>query len=119
MHLLTLPCCIYLVKLACFFKSSITSFIILLDSSTAPPGLNHSDVADFINGRLQEADNDPTNPPHETVREYAYEGEGSIAGSLSSLGSTSDVDDQTWDHLGNWGPRFQKLAHMYSDGGED
>lgn len=49
------------------------------------------------------------------MREYAYEGGGSVAGSLSSLASTSDLADQNYDYLNDWGPRFSKLADLYGD----
>ena len=72
------------------------------------------DVGKFIDDRLNDADYDPNAPPHDSVREYAYEGAGSDAGSLSSLNSNDDTDDdQEFDYLDNWGPRFSKLANMY------
>ena len=78
-------------------------------------------MSDFIADRLWDADHDPTAPPHESVREYAYEGEGSTAGSLSSLegeGDTRGGEPGSWDYLNAWGPRFNRLAAMYS-GGDD
>ena len=65
---------------------------------------------------MDEADNDPNGPPHDSVREYAYEGGGSVAGSLSSLASTSDLADHNYDYLNDWGPRFTKLADLYGEG---
>lgn len=55
---------------------------------------------------------------HKTVddlRNYAYEGCGSTAGSLSSLASLGRADDelQDFDYLNRWGPQFQKLANLY------
>ncbi|XP_055086073.1 cadherin-7-like [Periophthalmus magnuspinnatus] len=41
----------------------------------------------FILDRLEEADQDPHVPPYDRVRIYAFEGEGSPTGSLSSLDS--------------------------------
>ena len=82
---------------------------------SAPPGAQ-PDVGDFINRRLEDADDDAGAPPHDSVREYAYEGGGSTAGSLSSLASTNSQNEQDWDHLNNWGPRFSKLADMYGGG---
>ncbi len=73
------------------------------------------DVGDFIHHRLTDADGDPTAPPHDSVREYAYEGGGSDAGSLSSLASSDDSDEQTYDYLNDWGPRFSKLKDMYGN----
>ena len=88
---------------------------------TGPTGNPNSDLSDFINDRLYDVDNDPTAPPHESVREYAYEGEGSTAGSLSSLGDSDEppgAEPPSWDYLNAWGPRFNRLAQMYS-GGDD
>ncbi|CAL4123185.1 unnamed protein product, partial [Meganyctiphanes norvegica] len=33
--------------------------------------------------------------------------------SLSSIGSGSSDEDQQFDHLNDWGPRFEKLASIY------
>lgn len=50
------------------------------------------------------------------LRNYAYEGCGSTAGSLSSLASIGKGEDETqdFDYLNRWGPRFQNLANLYS-----
>ncbi|XP_066290641.1 neural-cadherin-like [Branchiostoma lanceolatum] len=80
---------------------------------TLPQGDN-PDVADFIGARLHDADNDPTAPPHDSIQPYDYEGQGSTAGSLSSLTSASSEDDQDYEYLDNWGPQFRNLADMYS-----
>lgn len=52
-------------------------------------------------------------PPYDTALIYDYEGEGSLAGSLSSVASGGSDGDQDYDYLSDWGPRFQKLADMY------
>lgn len=80
-----------------------------------PPGA-HPDVGDFIRDHLEKADNDPNAPPFDDLRNYAYEGCGSTAGSLSSLASGMDDHEQDFDYLNGWGPRFQKLATMYGQG---
>ena len=77
------------------------------------------DVGDFINGRLNDADGDPTNCPGDEVKVYDYEGSGSDAGSLSSLNSTSSGGDQDFDYLNDWGPKFGRLADMYGADGDE
>lgn len=62
---------------------------------------------------LDVADNDPNMPPFDTALIYDYEGTGSLAGSLSSLASSTSDEDQDYDYLNDWGPRFKKLANMY------
>ena len=44
-------------------------------------------VENFIEEHKKRADLDPSAPPFDDLRNYAYEGGGSTAGSLSSLGS--------------------------------
>ena len=44
-------------------------------------------VESFIEDHKKRADLDPSAPPFDDLRNYAYEGGGSTAGSLSSLGS--------------------------------
>ncbi|NXX14549.1 CADH9 protein, partial [Podargus strigoides] len=75
------------------------------------------DVQDFIHRRLKENDVDPAAPPYDSLATYAYEGNDSIANSLSSLESLTTEGNQDYDYLSDWGPRFKKLADMY--GGED
>ncbi|KAK7881116.1 hypothetical protein WMY93_032280, partial [Mugilogobius chulae] len=82
-----------------------------------PPRDNNGDVRDFINQRLQDNDTDPTAPPYDSLATYAYEGNGSVADSLSSLESVTTDGDQDYNYLSEWGPRFKKLADMY--GGDD
>lgn len=53
---------------------------------TDGPG-GQPDVGVFISEHKNKADNDPNAPPFDDLRNYAYEGGGSTAGSLSSLAS--------------------------------
>ena len=46
-----------------------------------------TNVESFIEDNKRRADLDPYAPPFDDLRNYAYEGGGSTAGSLSSLGS--------------------------------
>lgn len=60
----------------------IFAFFCLIDGSGGQP-----DVSVFISEHKGKADNDPNAPPFDDLRNYAYEGAGSTAGSLSSLAS--------------------------------
>ena len=57
--------------------------------TAAPPALipGVDNVESFIEEHKKRADVDPSAPPFDDLRNYAYEGGGSTAGSLSSLGS--------------------------------
>jgi hypothetical protein len=44
---------------------------------------------------------------------YAYEGEGSEAGSLSSLVSNKSDVDQEFEYIKEWGPKFYKLSNIF------
>uniref|UniRef100_A0A8C5TFJ8 Cadherin 19 n=1 Tax=Malurus cyaneus samueli TaxID=2593467 RepID=A0A8C5TFJ8_9PASS len=68
----------------------------------------------FISEKLEEANTDPSVPPYDSLQTYAFEGTGSWAGSLSSLGSDSSDMDQNYDYLADWGPHFKQLAGMYT-----
>ncbi|NXN98785.1 CAD19 protein, partial [Rhinopomastus cyanomelas] len=68
----------------------------------------------FILEKLEEANTDPSVPPYDSIQTYAFEGTGSLAGSLSSLGSNTSDADQNYDYLAAWGPHFKQLTVMYT-----
>ncbi|XP_078275493.1 cadherin-12-like isoform X1 [Rhinoraja longicauda] len=74
---------------------------------------NNTNIRDFINQRLRENDVDPGAPPYDSLVTYAYEGNCSLAESLSSLESINADADQDYDYLSSWGPRFKILADLY------
>ncbi|KAM6057585.1 cadherin-15 [Chlamydotis macqueenii] len=87
-------------------------------SSATPPAPRKlpsgpSDIEDFINEGLEAADSDPSVPPYDTALIYDYEGSGSVASPLSSIVSSLSDEDQDYDYLSEWGPRFRRLADLY------
>ncbi|XP_028724024.1 cadherin-12 [Peromyscus leucopus] len=76
---------------------------------------DNTDIRDFIHQRLQENDADPAAPPYDSLATYAYEGNGSVAESLSSIDSLTTEADQDYDYLTDWGPRFKVLADMFGE----
>ncbi|MBN3278568.1 CAD20 protein, partial [Polyodon spathula] len=75
--------------------------------------MGDSNVHGYVLAKLYEADVDPCAPPYDSLQTYAYEGEGSVADSLSSLQSVTTNTDHDYDYLSDWGPRFKKLSDMY------
>ncbi|KAM4688955.1 cadherin-19-like [Discoglossus pictus] len=70
---------------------------------------------DFLIEKIEEANEDLNDLSFDFVQRYAFEGTGSMTGSLSSIESSySDVDPNS-ENIGNWGPRFQKIADMYRE----
>jgi len=51
----------------------------------------------------------------DTLKVYVEEGEGSLVDSLSSLASDSTEDDQDYDYLKEWGPKFEKISKLYGN----
>lgn len=86
---------------------------VLFPYRTRSPANECSDLRDFLISRLKETDTDPAAPPYDSLATYAYEGNGSMAESLSSLESSMNEGDHEYDFLGTWGPEFKKLADMY------
>uniref|UniRef100_A0A3Q3IN47 Cadherin domain-containing protein n=1 Tax=Monopterus albus TaxID=43700 RepID=A0A3Q3IN47_MONAL len=89
----------------------------IIPTDTLMASRDNGDVREFINQRVLENDCNPTAPPYDSLATYAYEGAGSVAESLSSLGSASSEAEQDYHYLSDWGPRFRKLADLY--GAED
>ena len=76
-------------------------------------GPDNAIMREFILEKLREANTDPCAPPFDSLQTYAFEGTGSLAESLSSLGSAASEQDDNYDYLHELGPRFKRLACMF------
>ncbi|XP_026123649.1 cadherin-5 [Carassius auratus] len=83
------------------------------------PSACKGDMAIMIEEKKDEADHDRDGIPYDTLRIYGYEGPESLAGSLSSLESSSFGSNLDYDFLHEWGPRFRTLAQLYGVDGSD
>ncbi|XP_033841977.1 cadherin-18 [Periophthalmus magnuspinnatus] len=87
--------------------------------SSASPSVDQEDVHEFIRHKLVEADMDTSGPPYDSLQTYAFEGQGSPAGTISPLDSFGTQSEQDYNYLDDWGPEFQKLAEIYGDADSD
>ncbi|XP_054915445.1 cadherin-12-like [Poeciliopsis prolifica] len=83
-----------------------------------PASQDSSDIRDFINQRLKEHDADNSAPPYDSLATYAYEGDGSVAESLSSIESLAVDFEEDYDYLSDWGPHFKTLAGIFGEQSE-
>uniref|UniRef100_A0A672FHV2 Cadherin-12 n=1 Tax=Salarias fasciatus TaxID=181472 RepID=A0A672FHV2_SALFA len=83
-----------------------------------PVSQDSADIRDFINQRLTEHDTDNSAPPYDSLATYAYEGDGSVAESLSSIESVAIDLEEDYDYLSDWGPRFKTLAGIFGEQSE-
>ncbi|XP_036374295.1 cadherin-12-like [Megalops cyprinoides] len=84
-------------------------------TTTAAVSQDSADIRDYIRQRLEENDADGQAPPYDSLATYAYEGEGSVAESLSSIESPPVDADEDYDYLSEWGPRFKTLAGIFGE----
>ncbi|KAJ7338647.1 hypothetical protein JRQ81_012549, partial [Phrynocephalus forsythii] len=79
-------------------RRNITTQIQSLYRQSLQVGPESAIFREFISQKLEEANSDPNVPPYDCLKTYAFEGTGSLAGSLSSLGSSSTDPDGSYDH---------------------
>lgn len=91
---------------------SLSCYVSQTDANTCRANANSSNVYSYMLAKLSKVDLDAGAPLYDSLQTYAYEGEGSVADSLSSLQSSSD-DELDYDYLDEWGPRFHTLAELY------
>uniref|UniRef100_A0A8D3DFS8 Cadherin domain-containing protein n=1 Tax=Scophthalmus maximus TaxID=52904 RepID=A0A8D3DFS8_SCOMX len=75
-------------------------------SQSAPSLLldGHDIIQQILQQKVAEADCDTRGPPYDSLQTYAYEGLGSLAGSVSSLGLTAAVPELNYADLEDWKP---------------
>ncbi|XP_049930752.1 cadherin-12-like isoform X3 [Epinephelus moara] len=70
-------------------------------------------IREFIAQRLEDNQQGYAAPPYDSLVTYAYEGDGSVAGSLSSIEESWVIDDAgDFSSLGDWGQPFKTLASI-------
>ncbi|XP_042196330.1 neural-cadherin [Callorhinchus milii] len=71
------------------------------------------DFDQYISNIIQDADQHPQMLAYDSLKVYCTEGEGSVAGSLSSLDSLPQDEELEYDYMKEWGPRFERLRTLY------
>ncbi|XP_073346962.1 cadherin-18-like [Pagrus major] len=86
-------------------------------SQSAPSLLldSHDIIQQIIQQKVAEADSDTRGPPYDSLQTYAYEGRGSLAGSVSSLGLTAAVPELNYADLEDWEPERQTLERIVGE----
>lgn len=86
-------------------RRNITTQIQSLYRQSLQVGPESAVFREFIAQKLEEANSDPDVPPYDSLQSYAFEGTGSMAGSLSSLESSDSPDwDANYDSLAQLSP---------------
>ncbi|KAM4704997.1 cadherin-7-like [Rhinophrynus dorsalis] len=67
---------------------------------------------DFLSEKLNEANADLSVFPLDSLQRYAFEGTGSLTGSLSSLESACSDIDPNIESINEWGQHFERFAEI-------
>ncbi|XP_062337304.1 cadherin-18-like [Osmerus eperlanus] len=68
-----------------------------------------------IRQKVVEADQDNRGPPYDSLQTYAYEGRGSLSGSISSLGLATALPELSYSDLEDWEPEAHTLARLFGE----
>ncbi|XP_039198211.1 cadherin-10-like isoform X2 [Crotalus tigris] len=95
-------------------RRNITTEIQSLYRQSLQVGPESAIFREFINQKLEEANCDPNVPPYDSLQIFAFEGTGSLAGSLSSLESNSvgSLMDDNYDYLVELRPQVKSSGSM-------
>ncbi|XP_067331080.1 cadherin-18-like isoform X1 [Channa argus] len=83
-------------------------------SQSAPSLLldGHDIIQQIIQEKVAKADSDTRGPPYDSLQTYAYEGCGSLTGSVSSLGLTVALPELNYADLENWDSERETLERI-------
>lgn len=79
------------------------------DQASAPE--DSEDIRAYIHHCLLES----STPPYDSLVTYAYEGDGSVAESLSSIESWVLEPKEDYRNMCDWGPHFKTLAGIFKE----
>nr|XP_033960130.1 cadherin-18-like [Pseudochaenichthys georgianus] len=72
-------------------------------------------IQQILEQKVVQADSDTRGPPYDSLQTYAYEGRGSLTGSVSSLGLTGAMPELNYAFLEEWESDRQRLEHMVGE----
>ncbi|XP_059850094.1 neural-cadherin [Hypanus sabinus] len=72
------------------------------------------DFKSYVSQIIWDADNDLRALPEDTVHIYCFEGQGSLAGSLTTVNTSNFEEDFGSECLSDWGTKFYKLQELCS-----
>nr|XP_019956783.1 PREDICTED: cadherin-18-like [Paralichthys olivaceus] len=86
-------------------------------SQSAPSLLldGHDIIQQILQQKVAEADCDTRGPPYDSLQTYAYEGLGSLAGSVSSLGLTAGVPELNYADFEDWHPERETQEQIVGE----
>ncbi|XP_078524924.1 neural-cadherin-like [Lissotriton helveticus] len=82
--------------------------------SLRPASLTSEEFSSYLWEVVQEADQNQEAFFSDSLKLYCTEGDGSLAGSLSTLQSATQDEDLPYDDMKEWGSKFDRLNELYS-----
>ncbi|KAJ1083504.1 hypothetical protein NDU88_003663 [Pleurodeles waltl] len=85
-----------------------------IEVSNRTASLTSEEFSRYLWEVVQEADQNQEAFFCDSLKLYCTEGGGSLAGSLSTLQSTTQDEDVQYDEMKEWGSKFDRLNELYS-----